>query len=166
MPDLFDYAREQRQEKDMPLAARIRPRTIEEFVGQEEVVGEGRLLRRAIIADQLTSIIFWGPPGSGKTTLASIIANSTKRNFMTLNAVTDGVQQLRDVIKSAKDQLGMYGRGTVLFVDEIHRWNKNQQDALLPYVEDGTVVLIGSTTENPFFTLVNPLLSRSRVFKL
>ncbi|HLA44162.1 MAG TPA: replication-associated recombination protein A, partial [Aggregatilineales bacterium] len=166
MPDLFDYAREQRQSTEMPLAARMRPRTIDEFVGQEAVVGEGRLLRRAIEADQLTSLILWGAPGSGKTTLASIIANSTKRQFLRLNAVTDGVAQLREVIKQAKDSLGMYGRGTVLFIDEIHRWNKSQQDGLLPFVEDGTVVLVGSTTENPFFSLVNALISRSRVIRL
>lgn len=166
MSDLFDYARQQRQSQQMPLAARMRPRNLEEFLGQHEIVGEGRLLRRAIEADQLSSLIFWGPPGSGKTTLANVIANSTQRQFMTLNAVTDGIQQLREVIKAAKDQLGMYGRGTVLFVDEIHRWNKNQQDGLLPSVEDGTVVLIGSTTENPYFTLVNALLSRSRVLRL
>lgn len=166
MSDLFDYARQQHQKDEMPLAARMRPRTLAEFVGQEEIVGEGRLLRRSIEADQLTSIILWGPPGSGKTTLASVIANSTKRHFVTLNAVVDGIAQLREVIKSAKDQMGMYGRGTVLFVDEIHRWNKNQQDGLLPFIEDGTVVLIGSTTENPFFSLVNALISRSRVFQL
>jgi putative ATPase len=166
MPDLFDFAREQRQSKQMPLAARMRPRTLEEFVGQEAIVGPGRLLRRAIEADELSSLILWGPPGSGKTTLASVIANRTKRQFVTLNAVTDGIAQLREVIKSAKEQLGMYGKGTVLFVDEIHRWNKAQQDGLLPFVEDGTVVLVGSTTENPFFSLVNALLSRSRVIRL
>jgi putative ATPase len=164
--DLFDYARQQGQKKQMPLAARMRPRNFDEFVGQANVVGKGKLLRRAIEADQLTSLILWGPPGSGKTTISAIIANSTQRQFLTLNAVTDGVNQLRDVIKSAKDQLGMYGKGTVLFIDEIHRWNKIQQDALLPYVEDGTVVLIGSTTENPFFSLVNALISRSRVIRL
>jgi putative ATPase len=166
MSDLFDYAREQRQAKEMPLAARMRPRTLDEFMGQVEIVGPGRLLRRAIEADQLTSLILWGPPGSGKTTLGAIIANHTKRQFATLNAVTDGVGELRKVIQNAKDQLGMYGKGTVLFIDEIHRWNKAQQDALLPYVEDGTVVLVGSTTENPFFALVNALLSRSRVIRL
>jgi putative ATPase len=166
MPDLFDYAREQHQAKEMPLAARMRPRNFDEFVGQEAVIGKGKLLRRAIEADQLTSLILWGPPGSGKTTIGAIIANSTQRQFMTLNAVTDGVAQLREVIKTAKDQLGMYGRGTVLFIDEIHRWNKAQQDGLLPFVEDGTVVLVGSTTENPFFSLVNALLSRSRVIRL
>lgn len=166
MSDLFDYARKQYQKNEMPLAARLRPQSLDEFVGQEEVVGSGKLLRRAIEADQLSSLILWGPPGTGKTTLASVIAHSTKRHFATLNAVTDGVQKLRDVIVEAKDQLGMYGKGTVLFIDEIHRWNKAQQDGLLPFVEDGTVVLIGSTTENPFFTLVNALLSRSRVIRL
>lgn len=166
MADLFDYARQQHQKNEMPLAARMRPRILDEFVGQEEIAGQGKLLRRAIEADQLTSLILWGPPGSGKTTLAAVIAHSTKRHFATLNAVTDGVQKLRDVIAEAKDQLGMYGKGTVLFIDEIHRWNKAQQDGLLPFVEDGTVVLIGSTTENPFFTLVNALLSRSRVIRL
>ena len=139
---------------------------MDEFIGQEAVVGEGRLLRRAIQADQLTSLILWGAPGSGKTTLASVIANHTKRQFLTLNAVTDGVARLREVINTAKEELGMYGRGTVLFVDEIHRWNKAQQDGLLPYVEDGTVVLIGSTTENPFYSLVNALVSRSRIIRL
>ncbi len=166
MPDLFDYARDQRRADYEPLAARMRPRNLDEFVGQEAVVGEGRLLRRAIQADQLTSLILWGPPGSGKTTLGAVIANHTQRRFATLNAVTDGIAQLRAVIKGARDSLGMYGHGTVLFIDEIHRWNKAQQDALLPYVEDGTVVLVGSTTENPFFALVNALLSRSRVIKL
>lgn len=166
MSDLFDYARQQHQAKDMPLAARMRPRTFDEFMGQTAVVGQGRLLRRAIEADQLSSLILWGPPGSGKTTLGAIIATHTKRHFATLNAVTDGVGELRKVIARAKDQLGMYGQGTVLFIDEIHRWNKAQQDALLPNVEDGTVVLVGSTTENPFFALVNALLSRSRVIRL
>ncbi len=166
MADLFDYARQQRAEKSAPLAVRMRPRTLDEFVGQEEIVGRGRLLRRAIEADHLTSIILWGPPGVGKTTLAYVIANSTRRHFTTLSAVTSGVADLREVIKEAKDRLGMYGQGTVLFVDEIHRWNKAQQDGLLPHVEDGTVVLIGATTENPFFSLIGPLLSRSRVFRL
>jgi len=166
MPDLFDFARQQRQSKEMPLAARMRPRNLDEFIGQEAVIGEGRLLRRAVQADQLTSLILWGPPGSGKTTLANVIAQHTQRQFLTLNAVTDGVAQLREVIQSAKEQLGMYGKGTLLFVDEIHRWNKAQQDGLLPFVEDGTVVLVGSTTENPFFSLVNALLSRSRVIRL
>jgi putative ATPase len=166
MPDMFDYARQQRQEQSGPLAMRMRPRTLEEFVGQDHIVGPGRLLRRAIEADQLSSIILWGPPGTGKTTLANIIAHSTQRHFSRLNAVTSGIKELRELIAAAQDRLGMYGQRTVLFIDEIHRWNKAQQDGLLPFVEDGTVVLIGSTTENPFFSLVNPLLSRSRVFQL
>ncbi|MEB2287006.1 MAG: AAA family ATPase [Anaerolineae bacterium] len=166
MPDLFDYSRQQQQRLTGPLAQRMRPRTLEEFVGQDHIIGPGRLLRRAIEADQLTSIILWGPPGTGKTTLANIIANRTRRHFSRLNAVTSGVKELRELIAAAQERLGMYGQGTVLFIDEIHRWNKAQQDGLLPYVEDGTVVLIGSTTENPFFSLVNPLLSRSRVFQL
>ena len=166
MPDLFDYGREQRQRTTAPLAVRMRPRTLEEFVGQDHIIGPGRLLRRAIEADKLTSIILWGPPGTGKTTLANIIANSTQRHFSRLNAVTSGVKELRELIGEAQERLGMYGQGTVLFIDEIHRWNKAQQDGLLPFVEDGTVVLIGSTTENPYFSLVNPLLSRSRVFQL
>ncbi len=164
--DLFDYARNQRQRQFAPLAVRMRPNTLDQFVGQEHIIGPGKLLRRAIEADQLTSIILWGPPGTGKTTLANIIANSTRRHFSRLNAVTSGVKDLRELIAAAQDRMGMYGQGTVLFIDEIHRWNKTQQDGLLPFVEDGTVVLIGSTTENPFFSLVNPLLSRSRVFQL
>ncbi|MBN1964500.1 MAG: AAA family ATPase, partial [Anaerolineae bacterium] len=166
MSDLFDYAREQRADQHEPLAMRMRPRNLGEFVGQEEVVGRGRLLRRAIEADRLTSIILWGPPGVGKTALANVVANTTQRHFTTLNAVTSGIGDLREVVAAARDRLGMYNQGTVLFVDEIHRWNKAQQDALLPHVESGTVVLIGATTENPFFSLVNPLLSRSRVFRL
>ncbi|MBN1203104.1 MAG: AAA family ATPase [Anaerolineae bacterium] len=166
MSDLFDYAREQRQQRDAPLAVRMRPRTIDEFVGQSHIIGPGRLLRRAIEADQLSSIILWGPPGTGKTTLANIIAHHTKRHFSRLNAVTSGVKDLRALIADAQERSGMYGQDTVLFIDEIHRWNKAQQDGLLPFVEDGTVVLVGSTTENPFFSLVNPLLSRSRVFQL
>lgn len=164
--DMFDYARSQRQRQFAPLAVRMRPNTLDQFVGQDHIIGPGKLLRRAIEADQLTSIILWGPPGTGKTTLANIIANSTRRHFSRLNAVTSGVKDLRELIAAAQDRMGMYGQGTVLFIDEIHRWNKTQQDGLLPFVEDGTVVLIGSTTENPFFSLVNPLLSRSRVFQL
>ncbi len=166
MSDLFDYGRQQQQRLTGPLALRMRPRTLDEFIGQDHIIGPGRLLRRAIEADQLTSIILWGPPGTGKTTLANIIANRTRRHFSRLNAVTSGVKELRELIAAAQERLGMYGQGTVLFIDEIHRWNKAQQDGLLPFVEDGTVVLIGSTTENPFFSLVNPLLSRSRVFQL
>lgn len=166
MSGLFDYAREQYAAENAPLALRMRPRTLDEFVGQEEIIGRGRLLRRAIEADQLTSIILWGPPGVGKTALANVIANSTRRHFATLNAVMSGIADLREVVAAAEERLGLYGQGTVLFIDEIHRWNKAQQDALLPHVEKATVVLIGATTENPFFSLINPLLSRSRVFRL
>jgi putative ATPase len=165
MPDLFDYARQQDPPQE-PLAARLRPRRLEDFVGQEAILGEGRLLRRAIQADQLSSLILWGGVGTGKTTLANIIAHQTQRAFLRLNAVTDGVAQLRELIRKAQEERKLYGRGAVLFVDEIHRWNKAQQDGLLPFVEDGTVVLIGATTENPFFSLVNALLSRSRVIRL
>ncbi len=166
MTDLFDYARDQRAGQNAPLAFRMRPRSLDEFVGQEEIVGQGRLLRRAIEADQLTSIILWGPPGVGKTALANVIANTTQRHFTTINAVTDGIGVLRDVVEGARERLGLYNQRTVLFVDEIHRWNRAQQDALLPHVENNTVVLVGATTENPFFILVGPLLSRSRVFRL
>ncbi len=132
MSDLFDYGRQQHQRLTGPLAQRMRPRTLDEFVGQDHIIGPGRLLRRAIEADQLTSIIMWGPPGTGKTTLANIIANRTRRHFSRLNAVTSGVKELRELIAAAQERLGMYGQGTVLFIDEIHRWNKAQQDGLLP----------------------------------
>jgi putative ATPase len=166
MKDLFDHRRQQRLRYDAPLAARMRPRTLTTFVGQEHIAGEGRLLRRAIQADRLfSSLIFWGPPGTGKTTLAMIIANSTERHFETISAVLAGVADLRRIITEAKDRLGMYGQRTILFVDEIHRWNKAQQDALLPHVEDGTIVLIGATTENPYFEVIGPLVSRSRIFQ-
>ncbi len=148
-----------------PLAARIRPRTLDEFIGQESVVGPGTLLRRAIEEDRLSSAIFWGPPGSGKSTLASIIARATKGAFENFSAVTAGVPELRKVIERAKERRQKLGRRTVLFVDEIHRWNKSQQDALLPHVEDGTVILIGATTENPYFEVNAPLISRSRIFR-
>ncbi len=164
--DLFEHSRQEQFKREAPLAYRMRPRSIEEFVGQEHIVGPGRLLRRAIEADRLTSIILWGPPGSGKTTLASIIAESTSSHFETLSAVLAGVKELREVIEAAKERRRLYGTRTVLFVDEIHRWNKAQQDALLPHVEDGTVILVGATTENPFFEVVGPLISRSRVFEL
>ena len=149
-----------------PLAARMRPRNLDEYIGQDHIVGPGRLLRRAIQADQLSSVIFYGPPGTGKTTLARVIANHTKSNFVTLNAVLSGVQQIRDSIAAADEQRRLYGRRTILFVDEVHRWNRAQQDALLPWVENGTNILIGATTENPFFEVNKALVSRSRVFQL
>ena len=149
-----------------PLAARMRARTLDEYIGQDHIVGKGRLLRRAIAADQLSSVIFYGPPGSGKTTLARVIANHTKSNFITLNAVLTGVADIRAAIKKADDFKNFYGRRTILFVDEVHRWNKAQQDALLPWVENGTIILIGATTENPFFEVNKALVSRSRVFQL
>lgn len=149
-----------------PLAARMRPRNLDEYIGQDHIVGKGRLLRRAIAADQITSIIFYGPPGSGKTTLAKVIANHTRSHFITLNAVLAGVKEIRDAIKQAEDYNALYNRRTILFVDEVHRWNKSQQDALLPWVENGTIILIGATTENPFFEVNKALVSRSRVFQL
>jgi len=166
MKNLFEHSRREQIRRQAPLAARMRPRTLDQFVGQEHIVGEGRLLRRAIKADRLfSSLIFWGPPGVGKTALATIVANSTERHFETLSAVLAGVADLRRIIKESEDRLGMYGQRTILFVDEIHRWNRAQQDALLPHVEDGTVVLIGATTENPYFEVIGPLVSRSRVFQ-
>lgn len=162
--DLFEAGRQQKLKKEAPLAVRMRARSLEEFVGQDEIVGKGKLLRRAIEADQLSSVIFYGPPGTGKTTLARIIANTTKAAFEQLNAVTSGVADIKQVAKNARDRLGMYNQRTILFIDEIHRFNKSQQDALLPFVEDGTIVLIGATTENPYFEVNAPLLSRSRVF--
>lgn len=164
--DLFEHSRQEQIHREAPLAARMRPRTLDEFVGQEHIVGDGRLLRRAIEADRLfSSLIFWGPPGTGKTTLAMIVANTTASHFETISAVLAGVADLRRVIKEAKDRRGMYGHRTILLVDEIHRWNRAQQDALLPHVEDGTVILIGATTENPYFQVIAPLVSRSRVFQ-
>ena len=162
MSDLFDASKTQKE----PLAARLRPRNLDEYIGQDHIVGKGRLLRRAIAADQLTSVIFYGPPGCGKTTLARVIANHTKSNFITLNAVLTGVAEIRAAIKQADDYFKLYGRRTILFVDEVHRWNKAQQDALLPWVENGTIILIGATTENPFFEVNKALVSRSRVFQL
>lgn len=164
--DLFEAHRKEQLASRAPLATRVRPRTLDELVGQEHVVGQGTLLRRAIEADKLSSLILWGPPGTGKTTLARIIANSTKAHFAAVSAVTSGVADLRAAIKEAGDRLGMHGQRTVLFVDEIHRFNKGQQDAILPHVEDGTVILIGATTENPSFEVNSPLLSRSRVVVL
>lgn len=165
--DLFDHALQQRLRREAPLAARMRPRTLEEFVGQEEIIGPGRLLRRAIEADRLfSSIILWGPPGTGKTTLAMVIANHTQSHFETLSAVLAGKADLRRVIGEAKNRRKLYHKRTILFVDEVHRWNKAQQDALLPHVENGTVTFIGATTENPYFEVIGALVSRSRVFQL
>jgi putative ATPase len=165
-PTLFDAQRAALLQTHAPLATRLRPQTIDEYVGQSHVVGDGRLLRRAIASDQLFSIILWGPPGIGKTTLARIIASSSNAHFEQLSAVSAGVADLRRVIEEAKDRLGMFQQRTVLFIDEIHRFNKAQQDAVLPYVEDGTVILIGATTENPSFEVNSALLSRVRVFTL
>lgn len=164
--DLFTSAAETFREQEAPLAARMRPRTMEEFIGQEEVVGEGRLLRRSIHADRLSSMILYGPPGTGKTTLATIIAGQTRAYFQALNAVTSGVPELRRVIAEAKERFSLQRQRTVLFIDEIHRFNRSQQDALLPAVEDGTVLLIGATTENPYYEVNAPLVSRCRVFQL
>jgi len=164
--DLFEHSRQDQVQREAPLAARMRPQTLDEFVGQEHIVGEGRLLRRAIQADRLSSLIFWGPAGTGKTTLASIIANTTESHFAALSAVLAGVADLRQVIAEAKERRNLYGRRTILLIDEIHRWNKAQQDAMLPHVEDGTVILVGATTENPYFSIIAPLVSRSRIFQL
>ena len=164
--DLFEHARREQNAAEAPLAARMRPRTLDEFVGQEHIIGPGRLLRRAIQADQLSSLIFYGPPGTGKTTLARIIANTTKAHFIAINAVLAGVKDIRQAIETAQEQRNLYGRRTILFVDEVHRFNKAQQDALLPWVENGTVILIGATTENPYFEVNKALVSRSRIFQL
>jgi putative ATPase len=165
--DLFDHAMQERMKSEAPLADRMRPRTLDEFVGQVEIVGPGRLLHRAIEADRLfSSIILWGPPGSGKTTLARIIANQTKSHFETLSAVLAGKADLRQVMDKALERRKLYNQRTILFVDEVHRWNKAQQDALLPHVENGTLILIGATTENPYFEVIGALVSRSRVFQL
>ncbi|MDE0027167.1 MAG: AAA family ATPase, partial [Spirochaetaceae bacterium] len=144
----------------------MRPRALDEFVGQDHIVGPGRLLRRAIQADQLSSLIFYGPPGTGKTTLAQVIAGTTRARFTALNAVLAGVKQLREAIAAAREARDLHGQRTILFIDEVHRWNKAQQDALLPSVENGTIVLIGATTENPYFEVIKPLVSRSRIFQL
>lgn len=164
--NLFDYMRSSTQEKESPLASRMRPTTLDEVVGQKHIIGKDKLLYRAIQADQLGSLIFYGPPGTGKTTLAKVIANTTSANFRQINATVAGKKDMEEVVKEAKDALGMYGKKTILFVDEIHRFNKSQQDYLLPYVEDGTLILIGATTENPYFEVNGALLSRSRIFEL
>lgn len=164
--DLFDYMRSNTMEKESPLASRMRPETLDEVVGQKHIIGKDKLLYRAIKADKLGSVIFYGPPGTGKTTLAKVIAGTTSARFEQINATTAGKKDMEDAVKEAKDALGMYGKKTILFVDEIHRFNKSQQDYLLPYVEDGTVTLIGATTENPYFEVNNALLSRSRIFEL
>ncbi len=166
LKDLFDLAGENLISKKAPLAARMRPQTLDQLVGQEHIIGKGRLLRRAIEADQLSSLIFYGPPGSGKTTLAQIIANSTKSEFIRLSAVSAGISDVRETISRGKEQAKLYARRTVLFIDEIHRFNKTQQDALLPAVEEGVLILIGATSENPYFQVNKALLSRSRIFKL
>ncbi|MBQ4522186.1 MAG: replication-associated recombination protein A [Lachnospiraceae bacterium] len=164
--DLFEYMREQNKEKESPLASRMRPKTLEEVVGQSHIIGKDKLLYRAIVADKLSSIILYGPPGTGKTTLAKVIAGTTSANFVPLNATTSGKKDMEEVVTEAKKNFGAYGKKTILFVDEIHRFNKAQQDYLLPFVEDGTVVLIGATTENPFFEVNKALLSRSNIFRL
>ena len=164
--DLFEQARQDRMQKEAPLAARMRPRTLDEFVGQEHIIGPGRLLRRAIQADQLGSLIFYGPPGTGKTTLAQVIANTTRAHFIALNAVLSGVKEIREAIAEAQDRARMHAQRNILFVDEVHRFNKAQQDALLPWVENGTVIFIGATTENPYFEVNKALVSRSRIFQL
>ena len=164
--ELFDQRRENLIKKNAPLADRMRPRTLDEFFGQEHIIGPGRLLRRAIQIDQLSSLIFYGPPGTGKTTLARIIANTTKAHFLAINAVLAGIKEIRDSIEEAKQQLSLFGRRTILFIDEVHRFNKSQQDALLPHVENGVIILIGATTENPYFEVNKALVSRSKIFQL
>ncbi|MDE7444214.1 MAG: replication-associated recombination protein A [Lachnospiraceae bacterium] len=164
--DLFTYMRSANMEKESPLAARIRPSTLDEVVGQQHIIGKDKLLYRAIKADKISSIIFYGPPGTGKTTLAKVIANTTSAEFTQINATSAGKKDMEEVVKAAKDTLGMYGRKTILFIDEIHRFNKGQQDYLLPFVEDGTLVLIGATTENPYFEVNSALISRSIIFEL
>ena len=164
--DLFEYMRQQNSRTEAPLASRLRPTSLEEVVGQQHIVGKDKLLYRAIKADKLGSIIFYGPPGTGKTTLAKVIANTTSAEFMQINATSSGKKEMEEVITAAKNNQGMYGKKTILFIDEIHRFNKGQQDYLLPYVEDGTIILIGATTENPYFEVNSALLSRSVIFEL
>ena len=164
--ELFEYAKTKTLDRESPLASRMRPSSLDEVVGQEHIVGKDKLLYRAIKADKLTSVIFYGPPGTGKTTLAKVIANTTSASFTQINATSAGKKDMEAVVKEAQDTLGMYGRKTILFIDEIHRFNKGQQDYLLPFVEDGTVILIGATTENPYFEVNSALLSRSIIFEL
>ena len=164
--DLFDYVREQKSDKESPLASRLRPTTLDEVVGQQHIIGKDKLLYRAIKADKLGSLIFYGPPGTGKTTLAKVIANTTSADFKQINATIAGKKDMEEVVQQAKNNMGMYGKKTILFVDEIHRFNKGQQDYLLPFVEDGTLFLIGATTENPYFEVNGALISRSSVFEL
>lgn len=164
--DLFEYMRQQQKESESPLASRMRPTTLEEVVGQQHIIGKDKLLYRAIKADKISSIIFYGPPGTGKTTLAKVIANTTSAEFMQINATSAGKKDMEEVVAKAKDNQGMFNKKTILFIDEIHRFNKGQQDYLLPYVEDGTIVLIGATTENPYFEVNGALLSRSVIFEL
>lgn len=164
--DLFEYMSEQKKESESPLAARLRPRTLDEVVGQQHLIGKGKMLSRMIQADRLSSVIFYGPPGTGKTTLARVIANTTSAAFCQINATSAGKKDMEDVVAKAKERLGGYGKKTILFIDEIHRFNKGQQDYLLPFVEDGTLILIGATTENPYFEVNSALLSRSMIFEL
>ena len=164
--DLFDYMREKNMQKDAPLASRLRPSSLDEIVGQRHIIGKDKLLYRAIRADKLSSVIFYGPPGTGKTTIAKVIANTTSAEFCQINATISGKKDMEDVVAAAKQNMSMYGKRTVLFIDEIHRFNKAQQDYLLPYVEDGTLILVGATTENPYFEVNSALLSRSTVFEL
>lgn len=164
--DLFEYMREQKQEKESPLASRLRPTRLEEVAGQQHIIGKGKLLYRAILADKLSSVIFYGPPGTGKTTLAKVIANTTSAEFTQINATSAGKKDMEEIVQQARNNQGMYGKKTILFIDEIHRFNKGQQDYLLPFVEDGTVTLVGATTENPYFEVNGALLSRSIIFEL
>ena len=163
---LFDNRRQELQRRNAPLATRMRPQTLDEYVGQEHLLAPGTVLRRAIDEDRVPSMILWGPPGSGKTTLAQLVAHVTRAHFDQLSAVTSGVRDVREAISAARDRLGQIGQRTILFIDEIHRFSKSQQDALLPHVEEGTVSLIGATTENPSFEVISPLLSRTRVYTL
>ena len=162
--DLFEYMSNKNKEKESPLAARMRPRTLDEVVGQQHIISKDKLLYRAIKADKISSIIFYGPPGTGKTTLAKVIAGTTSSEFMQINATVAGKKDMEDVIARAKELQGMYNKRTILFIDEIHRFNKGQQDYLLPFVEDGTIIIIGATTENPYFEVNGALISRSMIF--